>query len=122
MMEYQVKKLINKTIIETQTDGKTINNDQDALDLIAACGENGTTLLLLLDGNLSDEFFDLSTGLAGKLLLKFGNYSIRTAAVISRHRAEYGKFPEMMIEQNRGNDFRFFYDREKAEDWLLRQS
>ena len=121
MVAYLVSKFSNKAIIETMPEGTTINNDLDALDLIAACEENGTNLLLLLDGNLPDEFFDLSTGLAGLLLLKFGNYSIRAAAVVSQDRTEHGKFHEMMVEQNRGNDFRIFFDREKAEEWLVRQ-
>jgi PadR family transcriptional regulator AphA len=113
---YQVINIGNLVYIETLPDGGCLLNDQDAVDLVAACGEAETALLMLNNGNLPDEFFDLSSGLAGRILLKFGIYSIRVAAIISPDRVQHGKFPEMMIESNRGNDFGVFFERANAEE------
>jgi PadR family transcriptional regulator, regulatory protein AphA len=120
MTPYRVRTVGNTIIVESLPGGFRLRLEQDALDLIAACGANGTNLLLLHDQNIPDDFFDLSTGLAGQLLLKFGIYAIRVAAVVSPQRSRYGKFPEMMVEQNRGNEFRFFFDQNDAEEWLLK--
>ncbi len=106
--------------METLPDSGLLYSDQNAVDLVSACGENETNLLLIHDGNLPDDFFDLSSGLAGEILLKFSIYSIRTAAVVSQDRIKRGKFPEMMIETNRGKDFGIFFEKKKAIEWLLK--
>jgi PadR family transcriptional regulator, regulatory protein AphA len=59
-----------------------LHSSQDALDLVAACGEKGVDRLLLHEQNLSEDFYQLRTGLAGEVLLKFSNYRILAAAVL----------------------------------------
>jgi PadR family transcriptional regulator AphA len=96
-----------------------LESERDALDLVAICGENETHLLMLHAENLTEDFYDLSSGLAGAILLKFVNYRLRVAAVLTPQTVEQGKFHEMVIETNRGSDFRVFYNRDLAETWLL---
>jgi hypothetical protein len=96
-----------------------LQSERDALDLTAACGENDTDRLMLHASNLSDDFFDLKTRLAGDILLKFTNYRIRVAAVIPKERIGTGHFAEFVWETNRGNQFRVFETRELAERWLV---
>jgi hypothetical protein len=43
----------------------------------------------------------------------------RVAAVIPLNLVDQGRFHEMVLEANRGNQFRVFQSREKAEQWLL---
>jgi PadR family transcriptional regulator, regulatory protein AphA len=50
-----------------------LRSSRDALDLVAACGENRIERLLLHEQNLSEDFYQLKTGLAGEVLLKFSN-------------------------------------------------
>ena len=119
-MDYRVLHLGEKKLIEcTFTGVNLIQNEQDALDLVAACGENDTNLLLLHSENLPQEFFQLKTGLAGRILLKFSNYYLKVAAVSTPESVKQGKFQEMALETNRGNEFRFYYDVQKAKDWLV---
>ncbi len=96
-----------------------IKREADALDLIATCIENGTSQLMLHAGCLSEDFYRLSTGLAGAVLQKFTDYHIRVAAVIPLELASHGHFGEMVSEANRGNSFHVFQTREAAERWLL---
>jgi hypothetical protein len=105
--------------VECLPDGEQIKSDADALDLVAACGEAGTHRLLLPAESLPEAFTHLSTGLAGMVLLKFSNYRIRVAAVLPEDQTRRGKFYEMMLETNRGNDFRIFETRAAAEQWLI---
>lgn len=107
--------------VECLPDGSLLDGEDDALDLVAACGEAGTHRLLIHSESLPEDFYRLASGLAGKVLLKFGNYAIRWAAVIPHELAHKGRFGQMVREANRGNDFRVFAEREHAEAWLLRE-
>lgn len=98
--------------------GEVLASEREALELVAACGENGTDRLMLHAGNLTEDFYRLRTGLAGEILQKFGNYRIRVAAVLTPELVNQGRFREMVLEANRGNEFRVFYNREAAERWL----
>jgi DNA-binding PadR family transcriptional regulator len=99
-----------------------LSTEQDALDLVALCGENGTNLLMLHGEALSGDFFRLRTGVAGRMLQKFVNYNLRTAAVISDPGVIRGRFREMAAEANKGSHFRVFQSREDARAWLLSRS
>jgi PadR family transcriptional regulator AphA len=120
-MDYSVGEKGNRRYIECLVDQKCIENERDALDLVVACIENDSNLLLLYEGNLSPGFFELSTGLAGNILQKFVNYSIKVAAVIDTERISQGRFREMVIEVNQGSHFRVFNNCIEAVEWLVCQ-
>lgn len=117
-MEYTLIENNGKKVVCLQKVSGAISSEADALDAVAACGENTTDLLLLPDESVPLEFFDLKTRLAGEILLKFSNYYIRCAMVASPENLSSGKFRDFMIETNRGQDFRIFSDPEKALIWL----
>jgi PadR family transcriptional regulator, regulatory protein AphA len=97
-----------------------LRSSRDALDLVAACGENRIERLLLHEQNLSEDFYQLKTGLAGEVLLKFSNYRIRAAAVLPTELVNrYERFREMVLESNRGRQFRVYPSIEAAEEWLI---
>jgi PadR family transcriptional regulator, regulatory protein AphA len=108
-----------KKIVAASIDKILIASVQDALDFIGFCGNNRAMGVLLDSNNLSPDFFDLKTRLAGEVLQKFINYRVRFAVVIPDHRIGNGRFSEMVSEANRGGDFRVFQDKEKAIDWLV---
>jgi DNA-binding PadR family transcriptional regulator len=118
-MNYKVIEKNTKKYIECISAEKPINTEKDALDLIAACGENDTNLLMLHAEALSDEFFKLKTGLAGMILQKFINYRVRTAVVLRGELKIIGKFKEFLAEANKGSDFRVFNNIAEAENWLI---
>lgn len=105
--------------VEGPHEGLLISSENDALDLVAYCGENDTNRLLLHAVNLHDDFFNLKTGLAGAVLQKFVNYGIKSASVIPRDLSDQGRFREMAVESNRGQHFRIFTDISEAEAWLI---
>ncbi|WP_054975647.1 DUF4180 domain-containing protein [Paenibacillus sp. A3] len=96
-----------------------LRTGQDTLDLIAACIEHDTNLLVVHAETLSDDFFNLRTGLAGEMLQKFVNYRLKTAIIITNELIVKGKFKELLAEANKGNDFRVFGSAGEAEGWLL---
>ena len=50
---------------------------------------------------------------------QISNYYIKAAAILTPELVNQGKFQEWVIESNRGNEFRVFYDRDQAETWLI---
>jgi hypothetical protein len=97
-----------------------VQSEEEALELVAACGEYGTFNLLLPAECLADEFFNLSSGVAGAVFLKLSLYRIRCAILLPPEQATQGRFGEMVLEANRRDDaLHFFSDRSKALDWLM---
>ncbi|MFX4262476.1 DUF4180 domain-containing protein [Pelotomaculum propionicicum] len=118
-MNYTVIEKNTKKYVECFSAEKPVHSEQEALDLIAACGENDTNLLMIHAEALSDDFFKLRTGLAGMVLQKFINYRVRTAVVLQGELKFAGKFKEFIAEANKGKDFRVFNSTVEAENWLI---
>lgn len=118
-MNYRVVTKNGFKYIDCRNNGNLLQNERDALDWVAICGEHQVSRLMLHAGNLTRDFYDLRTGVAGDILLKFTNYRIKVAAVLAPELVGEGRFREMVRETNRGNDFRVFYRHEDAEAWLL---
>lgn len=98
--------------------GGQITTERDALDLISACMEHNTTLLLLPAACLPEEFLRLSTRVAGLVLQKLGNYNIKTVAVLDAANTS-GHLREFLSETNQGRSFRAYASLADAEAWLL---
>jgi PadR family transcriptional regulator, regulatory protein AphA len=117
-MEYQYIQNDHTSFVECLPEGGVITREADALELVGACGEYMCHRLLIHASNLSPDFYNLRTGLAGAVLLKFSNYHIQAAAVIPTEMVSQGRFGEFVLETNRGQQFRIFSDRLSAEVWL----
>lgn len=118
-MNYQIREIKNKKYIELISTSCPLSTENDAVDLVALCGENDTNLLMIHYAALSQDFFKLKTRVAGNILQKFINYNIKAAAVIPNEIIQKGRFREMAIETNKGNHFRMYESKEEAERWLL---
>ncbi|WP_055669013.1 DUF4180 domain-containing protein [Desnuesiella massiliensis] len=118
-MNYQVIEKDNKRYIKCASAETPLRTERDALDLIAASFENNTPLMIIHEEALSEDFFNLRTGLAGTVLQKFMNYHIKVAAIISSEEKINDRFREMALEANKGNDFRVYKNITEAENWIL---
>ena len=119
-MNYQVGQRGSIQWVELLPHQALITSENDALDWVGVCGELRALRLLVHESNLPEAFFDLRSGLAGGVLLKFSNYRMRVAAVVSAERANQGRFGEMVQETNRGSQFRVFQDATAAREWLAK--
>lgn len=91
----------------------------DALDIVGGCTNPSLNRVLLRADDLSPAFFDLSTGLAGAVLLKFSNYRLKVALVLTPNQIPAGRFAEFAGETRRNREFRIWLDEESALGWLL---
>jgi PadR family transcriptional regulator, regulatory protein AphA len=103
---------------ESNDDSRFLRKEQDALDIIAVCGEHDTQLVLIYEQNLSSDFFNLATGLAGAFFQKCVNYQVKVAFVIKFDNVKSERFKELISESNKSNHIRFFEDKQAAEKWL----
>lgn len=86
--------------------------------LVAACVEGGAAALLLDRPAIPDEFFDLSSRLAGELLHALSKYGLRLAAVVDDPADHSPSFQDFVRESNSGRQCRFFPTRSDAIAWL----
>lgn len=106
-----------KTIISHQTDGLTfleirseeqfINNVQDVLDLFGELYGQYYDGIILYERNITHDFFDLQTKLAGEILQKFSNYRIRLVIVGDWSKYTSRSLEAFICESNRGKTVNF---------------
>jgi hypothetical protein len=99
---------------------RVIREERDILDLLARCAESKTNRLLIGEGSLSQDFFDLSSGLAGEITLKLSTYRVKTAIIVDLDKIPSRYFRDWAIECNRGQEIRFSASQEEAAAWLLK--
>ena len=74
--------------------------------------------LILDESQLSPEFFDLRTGLAGEVLQKFTQYRALLAIVVTDPHAHGSRFGELIHEHRTHRNVRFFTSGQLARQWL----
>lgn len=100
-------------------EGPVLTDAQSALDLLMTIKyEAGTMNMAVSKKLLADEFFILSSGLAGEILQKYSNYGGRIA--IYGDYSHYTSKPlrDFMRESNRGRNVFFVGTQEEAVDRL----
>jgi hypothetical protein len=96
--------------------GISIRSFSDISGALGACiASEG---LILTEGDLAREFFDLRTGLAGELFQKFINYGLRVAIVVPDPEAYGERFAELAREHTTHNRIRLVRSKDEAEAWL----
>ena len=105
-----------RRIVIASDAGIAVRSFGDITDAIGACF--GAAGLILTEGDLGSEFFDLRSGLAGELLQKFVNYRLRVAIIIPNPQAHGERFSELAYEHSTHNLIRFCRSAEEAKAWL----
>lgn len=96
-------------------DTNVIVDTQSALDFMMTVKyETGTERIVIDKSLICEEFFILSTGIAGEILQKFINYHVKAA--IYGDYSHYTSKPlrDFIYESNNGKDFFFVSTKEEA--------
>ena len=106
-------------IAVVSSDRKVIVDTQSALDLAMTVKyETGTANLVLDKRLICEDFFILSTGVAGEILQKFINYQVRAAFYGDYSRYTSKPLKDFIYESNNGKDFFFVSTKEEAAEKL----
>jgi hypothetical protein len=117
-MQFTLMEKEGVCFVEGQPSQPFLRKIDDVSLVIEVCAENGVRSLLLYAQNLTERFFDLSSGEAGVVLQKLRTYGIRLAVVRDDGRRVSSQFGEMAMEERRGGQFGLFESAETARDWL----
>ena len=115
MMKIERLKDLAMDIAVVSSDEKVIVDVQSALDLVMSVKYETGTSRIVLDKNLiCEEFFILSTGVAGEILQKFINYRVKAAIYGDYSRYTSKPLRDFIYESNNGHDFFFVSTKEEA--------
>ena len=120
-MEFRVFNLQGHRFLEGAPGQPFIRRPEDLSMVLEACFDNAARALLLYPENMTEHFFDLSSGEAGTILQKLRNYHIRLAIVRSPKLQLSRLFAEMIADESSGPYFGLFGDRAAAQQWLCRE-
>lgn len=91
-MQIRVIKENNKEIAIVNSEHVLITDVQSALDFLATVDyETGCDRMIINKSSICEEFFDLSTKIAGEILQKFINYRKKIAVVFARIKIDHQK-------------------------------
>ena len=100
---------------------KLITDAQSALDVLMSAKYEAGTKNVVIDKKLVvEDFFILSTGLAGEILQKYINYGGRIAIYGDYSRYTSKPLKNFIYESNKGKDAFFVSDEDEAVDMLTR--
>ena len=107
-MKTDVIKKNNIEVAVVSSDEQLITDVQSALDLIMTVKyETGCTNIAVNKGAITNDFFVLSTCLAGEILQKFINYGVRFAIYGDFSKYTSKPLRDFMYESNKGKDIYF---------------
>lgn len=113
-MELKIFEVDQQKIAEIESRQLVIHDAQDALDIMADASYLEASSLILYETNLNPAFFELRTGFAGEILLKFTNYRMKLAVIGEFEKYKSNSLQAFMSESNKGNQIFFVPDRETA--------
>jgi hypothetical protein len=91
-----------------------ISKTQDALDLFGDLIPTDCNRIIIAESHFHPDFFNLSTGVAGDILQKFSNYSLKLAIVGDFTKYDSKSLQDFIRESNKGNRIFFVQNIEDA--------
>lgn len=113
-MNIQVHQHNETAIAEVTSDQILIHTPDDGLQLMVDLYYQGYGEMILHARNITPEFFDLKTGIAGEILQKFTTYRVRLAIVGDFTRYESKSLRDFIFESNNGRQVNFVPSVEEA--------
>lgn len=99
---------------------RLITDTQSALDLAMTVKyETGASNIVIDKKAVCEDFFILSTGMAGEILQKFMNYHVKIAIFGDYSGYTSKPLKDFIYESNKGHNFFFVSDKEEAIQKLL---
>jgi len=109
----------NSKVAIIESSDIVISDVQGALDLMATINYTDDCYKLLINkSNITEDFFDLKTRLAGEILQKYTNYHVKIAIVGDFEGYESKSLKDFIYECNNGKQVFFLKDKQAALDAL----
>ncbi|MDR6561529.1 MULTISPECIES: DUF4180 domain-containing protein [unclassified Arcicella] len=106
-MEIKTHEVNTIKIAEATADYIFINNAQDGLDLLGNLYYQGFDNIIIHQKNITPDFFDLKTGIAGEILQKFSTYRVALAIVGDFSHYTSKSIKDFIFESNKAGHINF---------------
>jgi hypothetical protein len=106
-MKIDIIEVNGSTIATVDEPGVVISSVDDALDLLGNAGYLGAGKVIVDERNLSPDFFELKTKLAGEILQKFSNYRMKLAIVGDHQKHTSKSLTDFIYESNKAGHVSF---------------
>lgn len=113
-MKIEIIQINDNSIADVISEKILIRETQDALDIMANCNYQGAYKIVIKEQNITPEFFDLKTGLAGDILQKFSTYRVQLAIIGDFSKYTSKSFKDFISESNRYRRINFVSSKEEA--------
>lgn len=118
-MKIEAHHLNNIKIAEVISDSIEINNIDDGIDLLGNLYYQGFESIVLHEQNITPDFFDLKTRIAGEILQEFSTYRVRLAIVGDFSKFTSKSFNDFLYESNKAKHVNFVRTTAEALEILL---
>jgi len=113
-MEITIFQLNDENIAEVKGTGLLINNLEDGLQIMVDCGAHEAYKAIIYQENITADFFELKTKLAGEILQKYTQYSFDIAIVGDFSIYNSKSLADFIYESNKSKKINFVGTREEA--------
>ena len=101
-------------IAEVISDRIIIEKTEDGLDLLGNLYYQGFDKIIINEENITPDFFDLKTGIAGEILQKFSTYRVQLAIVGDFSKYKSKSLNNFIYESNKGRHINFVTSQTEA--------
>lgn len=106
-MEIITHEISQIKIAEVTSNELIIRTAEDGLDLLGNLYYQGFDKIILHTNNVTPDFFDLKTGIAGEVLQKFSNYRMGLTIVGDFSQYSGQSIKDFIFESNKGSQVNF---------------
>ncbi|MDQ3111088.1 MAG: DUF4180 domain-containing protein [Bacteroidota bacterium] len=106
-MKIETHAISNTKIAEVISDDIIIKTTEDGLDLLGNLYYQDFDKIIVHAKNITPDFFDLKTGIAGEILQKFSNYRVRLALVGDFTQYPGASIKDFIFESNKAGHINF---------------
>lgn len=106
-MEINTHQINTTKVAEIISDNIIINSTQDGLDLLGNIYYQGFDQVIIYEKNITSDFFNLKTKIAGEILQKFSNYRINLTIIGDFSRYESKSLKDFIFESNKTKHINF---------------
>jgi hypothetical protein len=115
-MEIEIHQVSGIKIAEVVAEDIVITHAEDGLDLLGNLYFQDVDKIILHEKNITPDFFDLKTGIAGELLQKFSNYRVRLTIVGDFSAYQSKSIKDFIYESNKLGQINFVATQQEAID------
>ncbi|MFC2358688.1 DUF4180 domain-containing protein [Porphyromonas endodontalis] len=109
-MEIKTHNIDNTKVAEIITDKVILRSTEDGLDLLGNLYYQGFDKIIIHEKNITPEFFDLKTKIAGEILQKFAQYQMPLIIVGDFSKYKSKSLNDFIFESNKSQQINFIKD------------